>query len=303
MTMKIKLFTIASLLILSYIKSYSQDDLLELADKEKQKKKEYTIATFKYTRLINCHTSETVGRRTLDVLIAHRFGDINSGGNNLFGLDGPANIRLAMEYSHGGRLMIGFGRSSYQKMFDGFLKFRLLRQTVDGSMPLSVTLFSGMYCTGQKDLNKDANGFDRYGLFADRLSYVNQIIIARKFSSRFSIQVAPVFVHYNQVEKIRDRNDLFALSAAARVKLTKRFTLAAEYTYRLSTKYSSDIYYDSFGAGFEIETGGHVFQVHVTNSFGISDNQFIAYTQTKWDNAGIRLGYNLSRVFTLGTKK
>ena len=177
-----------------------------------------------------------------------------------------------------------------------------MRQTVDGSMPLSVTLFSGMYCTGQKDLSKDINGFDRYHFFSDRLSYVNQIIIARKFSSRFSIQIAPVFIHYNLVGKIRDKNDVFALSSAARYKLTQRFTLASEYTYRFPTNYSEDKFYDSFGVGIEIETGGHVFQIHVTNSFGIADNQFIAYSATKWNNMGIRIGYNLSRVFTLGKK-
>lgn len=301
--MKIKIYCISALLIFSSVKSFSQDDLLDLAEKQKPEKKEYTIATFKYTRLVNCQTSETLGRRTLDVLISHRFGNINSGEVNLWGLDGPANIRLALEYSYNGRLMIGVGRNSYQKMFDSFLKFRLLRQTVDGSMPLSVTWFSGMYYTARPDPNKIANGFDRYEHRSSRFSYAHQLIIARKFSTRLSLQVAPVFVHYNQVEKIREKNDSYALSAAVRFKITKRFTLASEYTYRLSTKYSTDKYYDSFGVGIEIETGGHVFQIHVTNSFGIVENQFIPYTETKWDNVGIRLGYNMSRVFTLPAKK
>lgn len=239
----------------------------------------------------------------MDVLISHRFGNLNSGGNNLWGLDGPANIRLALEYSYDGRLMIGIGRSSYQKMYDGFLKFGLLRQTVDGKMPLSLTLYSAIFYTAQKDLNKQANGFDRYQYRIDRLSFVHQIIIARKFSSRFSFQLAPIFVHYNQVEKIRDKNDSYAIAGAARYKFTKRWALTTEYVWRVKHDYDENKYYDSFGLGFDIETGGHIFQIHLTNSFGISDNQFIPYTSTKWNDAGIRLGYNLSRVFTLPAKK
>lgn len=297
--MKFKPGVILMLFAFSLTKSFSQGDLLDIADKQTKPKKEFTIATFKYTRLINTQTTETLGKKTLDVLISHRFGNLNSGGNNLWGLDGPANIRLALEYSHNGRLMFGFGRSSYQKMFDGFLKFRLLRQTTSGSMPLSVTLYGGMFYTAQKDINKQVNGFDKYHFRSDRLSYVSQIIIARKFSSSFSLQIAPVFVHYNLVEKIRDKNDIFALSAAARLKLTKRFALTSEYTWRVPTDYSTQKYYDSFGIGFDIETGGHVFQIHCTNSFGIIENQFIPFTDTRWNNMGIRIGYNLSRVFTL----
>ena len=225
--------------------------------------------------------------------------NINSGGYNLWGLDGPANIRLALEYSYNGRLMFGVGRSSYQKMFDGFLKYRLLRQTVGGSMPVSVTLHGAMFYTQQKDPNRISNGFDKYEYPIDRLSYVSQIIIARKFTPSFSFQVAPVYVHYNLVDKIRDKNDMFAISFATRLKLTKRFAITSEYTWRLPTDYSVEEYYDSFGIGCDLETGGHVFQMHVTNSFGISDNQFIPFTETKWNNMGIRIGYNLSRVFTL----
>jgi len=300
--MKIK---IVLLLIFSFFffTSFSQTDLLDIADQQKPKTKDFTIATFKYTRLINTHTSETLGKRTLDVLIQHRFGDINSGGINLWGLDGPANIRLAMEYSTNGRLMFGLGRSSYEKMFDGFLKFRLLRQTTDGAMPLSVTLFSGMYYIAQKDVNKQSNGFDRYQYTTNRLSFVNQIIIARKFSSRFSLQITPIYIHFNQVEKIRDRNDSYAIATALRFKLTKRLALTSEYVLRLSDKYDEDKFYDSFGLGFDIETGGHVFQIHLTNSFGIVENQFIPYTKSKWNNAGIRLGFNISRVFSIKQKK
>ena len=300
--MKIKSLVFLTTLVFSFVNSFSQTDLLNIADQQIKPKKELTIATFKYTRLINTHTVETLGKKTLDVAIAHRFGNLNSGANNLWGLDGPANIRLAFEYSHDGRLMVGLGRSSYQKMFDSFLKYRWLRQTTNGKMPLSVTLYAGMFCTTVKDVNKQANGFDRYQYASDRLSYVYQVIIARKFSSSFSLQLAPIMVHYNQVEKIRDKNDIYALSTLARLKVTKRLAITTEYVLRLNDDYDDNKFYDSFGVGFDIETGGHVFQIHVTNSFGIADNQFIPYTSNQWNNTGIRLGYNLSRVFSLQKK-
>ena len=132
--------------------------------------KTYTAAAFKTTRLINVHTLETVGRRTLDFRISHRFDVINSGSYNLWGLDGPATIRLGLEYSFDGKLMFGIGRSSFEKMWDGFLKYRLFRQTDDNSHPLSITLLTGMYYTSQDDRDKDVNGFDKYEFTSSRLS-------------------------------------------------------------------------------------------------------------------------------------
>ncbi len=260
--------------------------------------KNYSAAAFKTTRLINVHTLETVGKRTLDFRISHRFDAINTGSYNLWGLDGPATIRLGLEYSHDGCLMAGIGRSSLEKMWDGFLKYRLYRQTDDNKHPLSVTLFSGMYYTSQKDLDKAANGFDKYEHETSRLSYAFEAIAGRKFSGKFSLQAAPFFVHYNLVDKFTDQNDVYGVSFATRFKFSKRSAITAEYSWRIND-YSQTTFYDSMGIGYEVETGGHVFQIHFTNSSGIVENQFLAHTRSKWDNAGIRLGFNISRVFTL----
>lgn len=278
--------------------SASAQDLDSLLNTAEEKQKIITLATFKTTRVINFHTIETVGRRTLDFRISHRFGVINSGAENFWGIDGGASIRLGLEYSYDGRLMAGFGRTSYQKLLDGFLKYRLLRQTEGGEMPLSVTLFTGMYATMAKDPLKKITGFDRYDKFYSRLSYNYQVIIGRKFGPNFSAQIAPWFVHYNQVDQILDKNDMYGVAGALRYKFTKHMALTAEYAYRIND-YTDRDFYDSFGLGFEIETGGHVFQMHVTNSFGLSENQFLPYTDTKWGNGGIRIGFNVSRVFTL----
>ena len=258
----------------------------------------FKSATFKTTRLINVHTLETLGKRTLDFRISHRFDVINSGSYNLWGLDGPATIRLGLEYSRDGRLMAGIGRGNLEKMWDGFLKYRLYRQTDDNRHPLSVTLFSGMYYTSQKDLNKEANGFDKYEHVTSRFSYAFEAIAGRKFNNKFSFQLAPFFVHYNLVDNFTDKNDVYGISFATRYKFSKRSAITVEYSWRIN-KYSRNIYYDSMGIGYEIETGGHVFQIHFTNSSGIVENQFFTHTTTKWNNAGIRLGFNISRVFTL----
>ena len=169
------------------------DDLLKML--EEKPKKEFTTATFKTTRLINFHTVEVLSKRSLDFRISHRFGDFNSGAYNAWGIDGGANIRLALEYCHGSRLMFGLGRTSSKKIVDGFLKYRLLRQTnSEGRIPVSVTLFSSMYNTFERS---KIGGINKYANATDRLSFCNQIMIARKFNSRFSFQLTAAMVHIN----------------------------------------------------------------------------------------------------------
>lgn len=274
----------------------SQEDLLSLV--EQPQKKVYSTATFKTTRLINFHTVEVLGKRSLDFRISHRFGDVNSGPYNAWGIDGGANIRLAIEYSHNGRLMFGIGRTSDKKIADGFLKYKLVRQTVDGKTPVSITLFSGVYHTF---LRERIDGFNKYQTISDRLSYCNQIIVAKKFNSSLSIQLLAAMVHFNIVESVKDQNNCYIAGIVARYKITTRQAVTVEYGYRLN-KYSDKPYYDSFGLGYELETGGHVFQLHFTNSFGLTENQYFMYTNSSWKNWGIRLGFNISRVFGFKNK-
>jgi len=260
--------------------------------------KDAASATFKTTRLINFHTLEVLGRRTLDFRISHRFGAINSGANNAWGIDQQANIRLSLEYSPNGRFMFGLGRTSTEKLVDGFLKYRLLRQAGEGGMPVSVTIFGGGYYTSEKNpLLSD--GQMKYKYMSNRLAYNTQLLVGRKFTSAFSLQVGGWFTHYNLVNEITDKNDAFGASGIFRYKFTKRQAITFEYSHAFND-YSPDVkYYDSMGIGYEIETGGHVFQVHFTNSFGLVESQYFTHTDTQWNNAGIRLGFNVSRVFSL----
>lgn len=294
--MSMKKISLLFFILLFQIKVNAQntDDLLSLVEDEKPKK-EIAIATFKTTRNINFHTTEVIGKRCLDFRISHRFGDINTGAYGAWGLDGGANIRLALEYSHDGRLMYGIGRTSAGKIVDGFVKYRLLRQTVEDEMPVSLTLLTSMFYTLEK---LKLNGADYYTNTTDRMSYCNELMLTRKFNSRFSLQLLASMVHFNLVDKITDKNDCFLVGAVTRFKITKRQSITLEYAYRLN-KYTSSSYYDSFGIGYEIETGGHVFQMHLTNSFGLTENQYFMHTGTRWSDWGVRLGFNISRVFAL----
>ena len=259
-------------------------------------KDEPVIATFKATRVINQQTIEVGGTRSLDFRIHHHFGPFNSGAYDFWGIDGGASIRLGLEYSYNGRLQFGLGRTSYEKQIDGFLKYRLLRQTKSGSMPISVTLFSGAYRNGIKGLQ--ISGVDKFKYASDRLSFVQQIIIARKIDDKLSIQITPTMVHYNLVENLSDQNDAYFLGIAGRYKISNRTAITYEYGAKL-LNYSESKYYDSMGIGLDIETGGHVFQMFLTNSFGMTENQTFARTNSSWADRGFRLGFNVSRMFTL----
>lgn len=293
-----KILTLLFLFSAAFLaKAQEEPDLLSLVG-EPEAEHSHAIATFKGTRLINFHTLEVPGERTLDFRIAHRFGPVNDGGYNFFGLDGGASIRLSLEYSYDGRLCAGFGRSNVDKTYDGFLKYRLIRQGDKANPPLSLTLFSGMYLTALKDENDGIAGVNKYEKFSNRLAFCHQVIVGRKFNDRFSLQVAPTLVHFNLAEASDSKNDVVVITSAARFKVTQRLALTAEYGWR-ATDYSDANYYDSFGIGIDLETGGHVFQMHFTNSFGLTENQFFPRTNNKWWDGGARLGFNISRVFTI----
>jgi hypothetical protein len=278
----------------------AQEDLLSLvSDSAEPKQKEFVKATFKGTRLINFHSVEVPGKNSLEFRISHHFGDFNSGGYNFWGLDGGASIRLGLEYSKDGRFNVGIGRSSLEKVFDGFLKYKLIRQTTDNKQPFTLTLFTSLYYTTLKDPNATANGANRYEFETSRLNYCHQIIIARKFTERLSIQVAPAMIHYNIVDLVAQNNDLFIASVAARYKFTKRFAMTFEYGYRVNDR-TIGKYFDSMGVGFDLETGGHVFQMFLTNSAGMIAPQYYGRTTSDWKQFGIKLGFNISRMFSVG---
>jgi hypothetical protein len=255
----------------------------------------YTTATFKSTRIMNGHSIERMKEGQLDFRISHRFGRINSGAYEFFGLD-QSSIHLSLEYGIFNWLMVGVGRSSYEKTFDGFAKFSILRQSSGAKvMPVSLSWFSSVAVTSVKWPDPT-----RVNYFSSRLSYVHQVLIARKISQALSLQVTPTFVHRNMVATEIDPNDLYAVGAGGRVKLSKRISLNAEYFYLANPKmYMSQKVYNPLSAGVDIETGGHVFQLFFTNSLAMIEKGFIGETTGSWLKGDIHFGFNISRVFTL----
>jgi hypothetical protein len=278
---------------------FAQDDLMNLLDQNSQKEINYTTATFKSTRVMNGHSIERMPGGQLDVRISHRFGTINSGAYNFFGLD-QSNIHLSLEYGISKWLMIGVGRGSYEKTFDGFAKFSILRQSSGAKvMPVSVSIVTSAALKSIKFSDQTRTNY-----FTSRMAYVAQILVARKISQGLSIQLTPSYVHRNLVATELDPNDIFAMGAGARIKLTKRISLNGEYYYVANPKtYLSQKIYNPLSVGFDLETGGHVFQLFFTNSLGMIEKAFIGETTSTWSNGGIHFGFNISRVFTLKKNK
>jgi hypothetical protein len=281
---------------------YGQDDdMSKLLDAMAEEPVNYTYATFKSTRIVNGHSIETLTANHLDFRISHRFGRLNQGAYDIFGLDN-ASIRLGLEYSPIDRLMIGVGRSTIEKTYDGFVKYKLLRQSSGRkSMPLTLSLFGSM---SYNTLKRSAD--DPKGRLSSRINYTTQLLIARKFNEWFSLQLSPTWVHRNLVLRANDENDVFALGIAGRVKITKRIAFNAEY-FLLAPWQKIDQpdlqgnlrnKYGSLSLGFDIETGGHVFQLHFTNSPAMIEKAFIAETEGTWGEGAIHFGFNISRVFS-----
>jgi opacity protein-like surface antigen len=291
--------SLAFLLLLLTSGIFAQDDLMNILDKNTTKETNYTTATFKSTRVLNGHSIERMQEGQLDVRISHRFGTLNSGGYNFFGLD-QSNIHLGLEYGITNWLMVGAGRSEFEKTFDGFAKFSILRQSTGAKvMPVSVSVVTSIALKTQKWPDQTRTNY-----FTSRLAYVGQVLIARKISQGLSVQLTPAYLHRNLVATELDPNDIFAMGAGARLKLTKRISLNGEYYYIANPKknFSTQIY-NPLSLGFDIETGGHVFQLFFTNSLGMTEKQFLGATTGSWTKGDIHFGFNISRVFTLKKHK
>lgn len=254
---------------------------------------DYTIATFKSTRVINMHSTENPAAGALDFRISHRFGTLNSGAQELWGLD-QAYMRLGFEYGATDRLMVGVGRSNVNKEIDGFFKFKILRQSSGTkNMPVTVSLFSSLVIR-----TTPWSEPDRENYFTSRLFFCHQLLIARKFNEALSLQIAPTLVHRNLVPDNTTKHDVLALGMGGRYKLTTRTTFNVEYVWVKPDQLESQ-YKNSLSLGFDIETGGHVFQLHLTNSKPMNEKGFITETTGEWGKGDIQFGFNVSRMFTV----
>lgn len=277
------------------------------------------LETFKSPRLINSQSNETIHKHDLLFVVMHRFGDFagkNGGTKTFFGLDNSTDILIGFDYGISDDLNIGIGRakgapngvSTDQAQIYYFKsKYRMLRQTNQG-MPFSLTLFGNAAVSGMKKrdlVTSDATFSD----FGDRMSFVAQTILARKFSEDLSLTLLPTYVRRNYVT-FMDKNNMFALGIGGRVKVSKWMAVVADYFIAFRDQDTKDYFlqekdfrfYNPLGVGLEIETGGHVFNFSFTNSTAILENQFIPGTSSSWTKGGFRWGFSITRTFSLFNK-
>lgn len=272
---------------------YSQDDLLDILDDETPESKTENIvtATFKGTRILNGHSIENRKDKELEFIISHRFGRLNTGFKDLFGLD-DTNVRFSLEYGLTNNLTWGIGRSSFEKTFDSFLKYSLVKQQKgENAFPFAISLFGSI---AAKTQDEEFPIVDR--TFSENLSYVGQVLIARKFSSSFSFQITPTYIHRNTIRVDADPHDIFALGFGSRIKLSKRVSLNSEYYLAFNESTSIDTR-NSLAFGVDIETGGHVFQLILSNARTMIEKGFIAETTGNFFGGDIHFGFNISRTF------
>jgi len=271
-----------------------QPDLLDVLNEGVEEPSLPVTATFKDTRIVNGQSNETPAGGVLHFVIAHRFGRINEGAYALWGLDN-ATMRMGFDYGITDRFSLGVARSTLGKTYEGSVKARLIRQKSGSkSFPFGVTWYSVAMCDGLRWENPDRENY-----FSSRLSYVHQLVIARKWNQALSLALTPSYLHRNLVATQQDDHDRWALGMAGRYKVSNRFSVNAEYFAQIRQPAA---FSNGLSLGVDIETGGHVFQLHVTNARAMFERGFIFETPGSWRNGDLYFGFNLSRVFTVQTR-
>ena len=313
--LKLHLPILLALLLLGISRSFAQEDLEKELSVSKETN-EKVLATFKSTKLINGHTNETLYKNDFDFKVDHRFGDIagsNGGIRQFFGLDNSTDVRIGFEYGLTDKLTVGLGRAkganAVQQLYEGSLKYRLVQQTIDDRVPIAITLFGSNTIAGVKANKNDVTSPIAYAGLKDRMNWVTQVIIARKFSSSLSFTLTPSYIHRN-FTAFRDQNDMFAVGVGGRFKFTKRMAVVVDYFLPFRNEsdkqyleqVSATKFYNPLGVGLEMETGGHVFHLNFTNATAIQEMQFIPSTTSSWLKGQYRWGFSISRRFSFARK-
>jgi hypothetical protein len=277
-----------SLLLLFPLITFSQDDLLDEIDIDSPEDS-YATATFKGLKIVNFESTKLTAKKEFTFVVAHRFGTVKNGFDSFFGLD-DAVTRLNFIYGVTDWLNVSVSRSSFQKIYEGSFKYRLVKQKENGSPVTIVGYNSILINTALEENNLPKIEFE------NKLGYTSQLLIARKFNKNLSLELAPTFLHDNFVIDNNQDNSQFALGFGGRYKLSKRWSLNADYGWHLNRS-STSPFKNPLSIGFDLETGGHVFQLHFTNSQALNTNGFLGQATGDWSEGDIFFGFNLSRVF------
>ena len=268
--------------------AYPQSDLLDEIDTDSTASN-YATAAFKGLKIVNFESTKLVAKKELTFIVSHRFGSIENGFDSFFGLD-EAVTRINFVYGISDGFNIGFSRSSFQKIYEVSTKYRLITQK-DNGFPFTIVGFNEILInTALEKENLELLEFKH------RLSYTAQLLISRKIDTNFSVELAPTFFHDNYVLIDEQDNSQFALGLGGRYKLGKRWSLNADYGWHLNRADNSP-FKNPLSIGIDIETGGHVFQMHFTNAQGMNTNTFLGQGSGDWSDGNIYFGFNLSRTF------
>lgn len=285
----------AALLMMQAGAQDEMDSLLNAGNSGPQT--EFVNNAFKSSRVIMGHSMEMLGAGVLDFRILHRFGNVKNGISDMFGLD-QATMRMSFDYGITRNLTIGVGRSTRNKEFDAFAKYRIKQQSRgEKEFPVSILAAAGITCQTLPWADPTRKNY-----FSSRLGYYGQLIVGRKFSEVFTMQLSPTFVHRNLVELATDDNDMIALGIGSRIKLTRSMAFIVD-AFPIISGARSAYNQMPLSVGVDIETGGHVFQLHFSNATAMNEKAFITETTQKWGSGEFQFGFNLSRVFTIKKNK
>jgi hypothetical protein len=298
---KIFLITISCLGLISYVAA--QD--APATEKQDAPKPKFTKATFNATKIINMQSVEMGTKGTMQFMVSHHFSYLwnkDAGSQNLaqfFGINsGVARTYLSFDYSPQNWLNLGVALAGSSK-YEGWAKFKLLRQqTGVKNVPVSVVLYSMM------NVNTATNADVTFA--GNKFSFMNQLLIARKFSDKFSLQLMPTWIHFNIVPYgINNSHEVFSLGMAAKYKATSTLNVTLEYARQLNmyknlvTKNGSILNYqpDLLSAGLEINTGGHLFQFYVGSTVDASNIDQLARNSSKLKDGNLAFGFTINRSF------
>lgn len=292
----IKYYLIGIACIIIVTAKIQAQSLLEMLEEEETSETTYAIATFKSTRFINGQTIETAGKNQFNFMVSHRFGAVSLGSYEYFGLD-QSYVRIGGEYGINDRIDIGIGHNTDKKLNDSYIKIKLLRQS-SGSVncPFSLNYYGNFAYSTLKWNDPDLS----YQL-SDRMYFVQELIVAKKINPIWSIQLTAGYLHRNLVRYNDESNTLYFGGLANRIKLNKRTTFNVEYYHTTNLQNASKELnlQNPLSFGFDFETGGHVFQLHFSNSRGMTEKAFLSETTGKWLEGDIHFGFNIIRVFDL----
>ena len=280
-----KIITLIFIFSISISVFSQEEDLLKGLDSVDTKQNVESI--FKGLKIVNLESTKIASKGDLYLVVAHRFSSIKNGIESGFGLD---NAVTQIKFIKGITNWMSLSAGRSELAYDLATKYRLQHQ-VENGFPVEIVGFSSIAFNN----TLKQNNFPKM-VFKDRIIYVNQLLIARKFNQSLSLQLAPTIFHQNFVESDEQKNLQYAIGVGGRCKLTKRLSVNVDYAAHLN-RIKNSIYNNPLSIGIDIESGGHVFQMHFTNSQGIHEAGFLGNSTGEWLKGDVNFGFNLSRVF------